>query len=129
MRIMTHINEKRIDDRYINFQNGLYDLENERLIEHTPDYFSTAQVNAIYIEDDNLVKNPYVDKYLIDITSGKPERLKALLQMSGYTLTFRTDLQLSFFLFGPTRTKWKELFSRTFDRNIRKTKCFACYYA
>jgi len=103
IRIMTYIDEKRIDDRYINFQNGLYDLENERLIEHTPDYFSTAQVNAIYIEDDNLVKNPYVDKYLNDITSGKPERLKALLQMSGYTLTFRTDLQVSFFLFGEGR--------------------------
>ena len=129
IRIMTYIEEKRIDDRYINFKNGLFDIEKEQLIEHTPDYFSTAQVNAIYIEDDKLVNNPYIDKFLNDITSGNLERLKALLQMSGYSLTFRTDLQVSFFLFGPTRTKWKELFSRTFDRNIRETKCFACYYA
>ena len=110
IRIRTHIEEKEINDRYINFKNGLFDIEQEKLIEHTPDYFSTAQVNANYIEDDKLVVNPYIEKFLNDITSGNLERRKALLQMSGYTLTVRTDWQLSFILYGETSGNAKSTF-------------------
>ena len=38
--------------RYINLKNGLYDIEQDKLISHTPNILSTIQLNCNYLEED-----------------------------------------------------------------------------
>lgn len=110
-------NSVNIDSNYINFQNGLYDINNDKLIAHTPDVFTVNQVHVHYIskfQKGNIV----VDKYLDDITNHKPKRRKALLQQIGYVLTTRTDLQQFFIWFGPTASNGKSTLAKILSKII-----------
>ena len=82
IRIETTKNDIDVDTRFINFQNGLFDLEEQKLIPHSHDFFVTTQVHAIFIEDKDLVINLYIDKFLDDITCGDSNRKLTLLQYS-----------------------------------------------
>ena len=110
-------NSVNIDSNYINFQNGLYDIENDKLIAHTPEVFTVNQVHVCYIQ--NFKEgNKEVDTYLDDITSHKPKRRKALLQQIGYVLTPRTDLQQCFIWYGPTASNGKSTLAKILDKII-----------
>ena len=95
--IETYIEHIPINQQYVNFENGLYDLEEQNLISHNSDIFNTCQINANYMED--IVANTYIENFLDDITCNNPNRKKALLQILGYCLTFRTNLQKAFFFY------------------------------
>lgn len=110
-------NSVNIDSNYINFQNGLYDIENDKLIAHTPEVFTVNQVHVCYIH--NFKKgNKEVDTYLDDITNHKPKRRKALLQQIGYVLTSRTDLQQCFIWYGPTASNGKSTLAKILAKII-----------
>ncbi len=95
-----------VDTRYINFANGLYDLQEKAFISHTPEVFTVNQLHANYLE--NLpYSNEYVDKFLDDITCNIKERKTALLQYIGYCLTTRTDIQKLVIFYGPTARNGK----------------------
>lgn len=113
IRIKTYVEDTEVNPKYINFKNGLFDIETEQLIEHTPEYFSTAQINAVYM--DEVVRNAHVHKFLKDISGGNEGTMKVLLQMSGYCITARVDFQLSFMLYGPTaRNRKKHIFRASY---------------
>lgn len=99
IRICRTKPELEISEQFVNFQNGLFDLVNRRLIEHSPAYFTTIQIHANYIDYDKLSTNKYMCEFVRDIMCHKPERLSALLQITGYCMTCRTDLQLAFFCY------------------------------
>lgn len=80
-----------VDDRYINFKNGLFDLDNECLIEHTTNIFTVNQINVNYLSE--LPPNPLVDNFLLELMNYNEKRVKALLQSLGYILTARTNIQ------------------------------------
>lgn len=105
IRICKTKPELEISEQFINFQNGLYDIINKRLIEHSPAYFTTIQIHANYIDYEELSTNKYVEQFLDDIMCRNVERKKALLQIIGYSMTCKTDLQLAFFFY---RTKCKK---------------------
>ncbi|MDO5398569.1 MAG: phage/plasmid primase, P4 family [bacterium] len=69
------------EDRYINFRNGLYDIKNRRLIQHTPEVVYTYQINADYEADSREM--PVFDKFMNDLCTSDgvvDESKKALLQ-------------------------------------------------
>lgn len=107
IRISKNIAEMEINDQYINFKNGLYDLLNKKLIEHSPVRFTTAQINANYLEDEDIDINLFVEKFLDEVMCNNWKRKKALLQIIGYAMTFKTDLQKAFFFYGPTAKNGK----------------------
>lgn len=107
----------QVNPNYINFQNGLYDIENDKLIAHTPEVFTVNQVHVCYIH--NFTKgNKEVDTYLAEVTNHNPKRLKALLQQIGYVLTARTDLQQCFIWYGPTASNGKSTLAKILAKMI-----------
>lgn len=52
------------NERYINFQNGLYDLEERKLIPHNPKILSTVQLRFDYSPDDENM--PVFTRFMMD---------------------------------------------------------------
>lgn len=107
LRINTFTPELEINVQYINFKNGLFDLVNKRLIEHSPNYFTTCQIHANYLEDNEILVITDVEDFLHDVTCNNDNRYKTLLQAIGYCMTFRVDLSTAFFFYGPTAKNGK----------------------
>ena len=89
------------DPRYIFFKNGLYDLDESRLIDHTPKTFTIENLGFNY--SDVKIPTPWFDKYMENFVSDPKtqEFLQAwvtlLLHSHHYTQTF-------FYLEGPGGT-------------------------
>ncbi len=57
------------DERYINFQNGLYDIKMKKLIDHTSDIYCTRQIKCEYHAE--LTDAPVFRKFLDDFTTNE----------------------------------------------------------
>lgn len=99
IRINKTTLELDVNEQFINFKNGLYDLKNRKLVEHSPEYFTTCQINANYIEDISKISNYPIDNFINDITCHNAVRRKTLLQIIGYAMTFKVDFQKAFFFY------------------------------
>ncbi len=98
--------ELQVDTDYINFKNGLLDLNNNKFVPHTPDIFTINQLNVNYIEDFKE-DNEDVNKYLDDISNHNQDREDALLQIIGYSMTTRNNIQKFIIFYGPTASNGK----------------------
>lgn len=63
-KILT-IEDLNSDERYINFKNGLYDLQKRELVPHTPDLISTIQLGFDYDPEDQ--ERPVFSKFMDDL--------------------------------------------------------------
>lgn len=107
LRINTFAPELEVNEQYINFKNGLFDLVNKRLIEHSPNYFTTCQIHANYLEDKDILVNKDIEDFLRVVTCGDLARYTTLLQAIGYSMTFRVNLSTAFFFYGPSANNGK----------------------
>ena len=107
LKIISKVKKVPRYDNYINFQNGIFDLNTKQLIPHDPKIFMINQVNASYTE--NAPKNGYVDKFLDDITSYNEARKKTILQIIGYCMTTSVKLQKAFIFYGKTAENGKSV--------------------
>ena len=107
IRICKYEEDTQIDDNYINFKNGLYNLKTRELEPHTPEYFTTCQIEANYYEDEKIVNNYYVTKFLNDVTCCNEKRKTVLLQLIGYCMTCKVDMASAFFFYGPSAKNGK----------------------
>lgn len=116
--------QQEIDDNYINYLNGIYDIKNGVLLPHTPEIITFNQVHINYIpdfnaniENPNIRKNEFifnetdslsksltvnidVDTYLDAISNYDFYRKLALLELIGYCQTSSTWLQKAIILLG-----------------------------
>lgn len=99
-----HINQAQKDaERFINLRNGLYDLETGNLIEHRKDLMMLNQLDFDY---DPRARCPTFEAFLNSslVHPGTKqtdhEMVAMTLQALGYSLTARTDLKASFWLYG-----------------------------
>lgn len=99
-----------VDDNYINCKNGFFDINEEKLIPHTPDIFSVNQLNVNYIE--KLSPNELVENYILEVANGDPNRAETIYQQIGYTSTCKTNLQKSMIWYGPTASNGKSSLAR-----------------
>ena len=95
-----------VDKNFVNFRNGLLDLKSGKLIEHTPNIFTINQIHANFIKDFHQ-NNETVNRYLDEITNYNVFRKKALLQIIGYCMTARNDIQQFVVFYGPTASNGK----------------------
>jgi len=98
------INEAQKEgERYINLRNGLYDLETGEMVEHRKDLMLLNQLDFDY---DPRARCPVFMQFLNSSlvhpgTKDTDHALVALvLQALAYSLTARTDLKSSFWLYG-----------------------------
>ena len=83
IRIKRNYEDSKVNEQFINFKNGLYDLENRKFIKHTPLLFTTCQINANYYENISPIQCREIDSFLDDVTCGHIARKQALLQYVG----------------------------------------------
>lgn len=94
--IVDHIKDKRYidrdvffktDQRYINFINGIYDIETKKFIEHSPDYHFLSKIPVKYNPNATC---PQFKKFLQDICmQNKKRRIEiedTIQEYMGYTL-------------------------------------------
>lgn len=82
----------------INLKNGLYDIDTNTLLPHTPDYVSIMQAPVAYDPD---ARCPRWSQFLDEVTKADPEQQAILQQFAGYCLTSETKYEKSLILVGP----------------------------
>lgn len=85
---------------YINFKNGLYDLNKKELIPHTPSIFTMNQIPHNY--NPNAEVHEKLKDTLLKIACNNELRYQTILQMIGYCMTTSVHLQKCFILYGKT---------------------------
>lgn len=111
--------------RYINLQNGLFNLETLKLEDHNPDLYFTTQLDFAYDPDADC---PHFKKFLkssLAFPDGTPDHDMVMLAQEAlaYSLTARTDMKASFWLVGKPDTGKSTLigFIRALMGNLHAT--------
>lgn len=87
--------------RYVAFQNGIYDLNDEQLLDHNSNYYLTNIIQTNYPNDyfyNNSGK--HFEKFLLDITMGNNELYDRLQELFGYVLSNIRNVKCIPFLVG-----------------------------
>lgn len=90
-----------INHNYIAFKNKLYNLKTGSTEEFNSDVFIINQLAIDYVAFPDKQPLPYIHEFLNSISSNNESRKQAILEMIGYCMTTRTDLQKAFVLYGP----------------------------
>ena len=93
--IQRSIHEMNANPYIINVKNGLYDVLEDRLTPHTPDYYSTVQLNVRY---DPKAECPRFRQYLEEVI--EPGQIPLIQEMLGYFLVPVTRAQKCFVIVG-----------------------------
>lgn len=129
IRIIQYADNQDIDKNLINFKNGLYDISTNTLLEHTPDIFTTCQINAEYLTDDELEQlkqngqNKYIDNFYNDICCGHIDRIDTLFEFTGYSMTYNVELAKCLFLLGETAANGKSTFIELLRNLFTENNC------
>lgn len=71
-------------ENYINFEDGMLNIETKELLPHSPKYLSTIQLPCKYKEIlESKGKAPIFDKYMEDLCFEKPDYKQLLLEFIG----------------------------------------------
>lgn len=97
LEVLTRQNTRPSHAKYIAFKNGIYDIEDDRLIDFSPNIIITNKINFDY--------NPDASSELLDNTLNKlscnDKNVRALLEEAvGYCFYRRNELRKSFILTG-----------------------------
>ena len=93
--IQRSIHELNSNPYIINLKNGLYNVLEDTLIPHTPDYYSTVQLNVSY---DPEARCPRFLQYLDEVID--KEQIPLIQEMMGYFLVPVTRGQKCFVIVG-----------------------------
>lgn len=81
--------------RIVNMENGLYDVDNDTFMSHTPDLFTTIQIPVVYNPDATC---PKFDKFLSEVVA--PEYKQLIFEWFGYCILQDVSLQKALLLTG-----------------------------
>lgn len=104
-RIKKELSEVNIyPGHWINFKNGMYDLKENVMHEHSPSYLSINQIPHNYQkEKSNIFKQSVYDEFMSKLIPDEEDR-KTLLEYIGYCMTKETNQQKMLVLTGPGGT-------------------------
>lgn len=100
---LEHIKLSTIIDRsvlnpdpwLITVKNGMYDVQEDKLLEHDPKYLSTLKLNVVYDKDAQCIS---IHKFLTEVVA--PEDIPLLVQYAGYSCTQDISQQKALLLDG-----------------------------
>ena len=95
-----HVGRSEIepDARYINFNNGIYDIKTDTLLEHSPEYKFLQKLPINYNPD---AECPQILKFIKEVV--KPEDINVIQEMFGYSMYRSYKISVAFLLFGTGR--------------------------
>lgn len=97
LRVQKDIRELNPNPYIINVKNGLYNVLEDTLTEHNPDYYSTVQLNVTYNEK---AECPRFLKFLEESMGGDMEQVALIQEMLGYFLIPVNSAQKCFVIVG-----------------------------
>ena len=89
------------DGIIVSVKNGLLDVEQQRLIPHTPNFFNQASVPFDY--DPKAPEPQRWLEFLGQLWPAEPASIDVLAEWFGYIVSGRTDLHKILLMVGPTR--------------------------
>lgn len=98
--VQKDIRELNPNPYIINIKNGLYNVLEDTVLPHNPNYFSTVQLNVKY---DQNAECPLFRKYLEESVGGDMEQVALIQEMLGYFLIPVTSAQKCFLIVGAAR--------------------------
>ena len=90
-----------------NFENGIYDMEKDELTEHSEDY---PFLGVMPFKYDPEARAPIFEKFLDEVTEGKKELQKILLEFAGYCLSGDENWLQQFLILLGTGANGKSVF-------------------
>lgn len=93
--VQKDLRELNANPFIINLKNGLYNVQDDTLVDHTPEYFSTVQLNASYNEKADC---PRFKQYLKEVLDA--DQIPLIQEMLGYFLVPVTRAQKCFVIVG-----------------------------
>lgn len=97
LHMQRDIRELNANPYIINVRNGLYNVLEDTLTPHTPDYYSTVQLNVTY---DKKADCPLFKKFLAESMGGDMEQVALIQEMLGYFLIPVNSAQKCFVIVG-----------------------------
>lgn len=97
LMVRKEIRELNVNPFLLNIRNGLYNVLEDTLAEHSPEYYSTMQLNVNY---DPKADCPLFKKFLLDSMGGNAEQVTLLQEMLGYFLVPINSAQKCFVIVG-----------------------------
>lgn len=85
------------DMKRLNLLNGIWNLEKQKLLKHTPKLYTSNQLPIAYDEN---ARCPKFKKFLKDIFEGDKQRIKLIQEIMGYCLTNLVLAQKAFIFLG-----------------------------
>lgn len=119
LRFKCKIKEAKINNRTILFNNGYYDLRDQKFIKRTSDDFVTFKVDANFYPD-KKIKTPVFKNFVQNVTDGDEDLKKLLYEFLGYVLLQENNIK-TFFLIGGARNSGKTTFCRLIEKLIGKS--------
>ena len=95
--VQRDIRELNANPYIINVRNGLYNVLEDTLTEHTPDYYSTVQLAVTY---DKKADCPLFKKFLKESMGGDMDQVALIQEMLGYFLIPVNSAQKCFVIVG-----------------------------
>lgn len=93
--VQKDLRELNVNPFIINLKNGLYNVQDDTLVDYTPEYFSTVQLNASY----NVKADcPRFKQYLKEVLDS--DQIPLIQEMLGYFLVPVTRAQKCFVIVG-----------------------------
>ena len=86
------------DKRFINFNNGIFDLETEKLLPHSPTFKFLQKIPTNYIPGSKCDK---IIKFMLEVVDKKD--LDVIQEMFGYCMYRGYNINAAFILFGTGR--------------------------
>lgn len=110
------------DYNYINFNNGLYDIKNKKLIKHTPELFIKNKIKWNYVDIKSIKHSKAlmeVDKTFSKISKNDDEIEQLLFQIIGYSL-YRNNPAHHFFMILGEGSNGKSIYLKLLERIFQK---------
>ena len=105
---IQYVGEVPDNQKYINLQNGVWDIEEEKLLPHSHKYMFFNVINASYNKEVSKseykeeFKESYFKQFLDEVTEGDKELIRLIQQIIGYTLSNLNTARCIFILYGCT---------------------------
>lgn len=129
LRIIEDVKITELDPNLINFKNGIYNIDTNTLKPHSPESFTLDQINAKYLNDEELDKmikdnkHIHIQKFFLDVCCEDTKRVNGIMEFIGYCMLYFAGLKKCLFFTGETGDNGKSTMIELIERLFGEDSC------